>query len=456
MHSLSARLLVLTAFFVMLAEVLIFVPSVARFRADWLGARIEAASLAMRALDAAPDRAVGDMLKSDLLMQVGAHAVLVNRGGARLVLSGVAPPPVDASFDLAGQGPWALIGDAIVTLFTPGNRVIRVLAPAPGDATTGIELVLDEAPLRADMVAFGGRILTLSIVISLVTATLVYLSLHWLLVRPMRRLTGSMTAFSENPEDVRRIVVPSGRRDEIGLAERQLAAMQRGLRAALAQREHLAALGTAVAKVNHDLRGVLSSALLVSDRLESSDDPEVRRLAPTLVSAIERAAALCGRTLDYVGRGQPEIRMARFPLGPLVHEVQAGFPAGAIDNQVIDGFSVVADRDQIYRVLHNLAGNAIEAGAAKVSVIASMQPDGAAIDIADDGPGLPPRAREKLFLPFEGSARAGGTGLGLAIAREIARAHGGDLVLLRSDAAGTVFRLRLPAGPVSRAAAPAP
>ena len=449
MHSLSARLLVLTVFFVMLAEVFIFVPSVAKFRIDWLGARMNAAHLAMLAFDAAPDRAVGEMLKSELLSQVGAHNVLVRRGGARLVLDGAAPPHIDETFNLANQGPWEIVFDALNVYFETENRVIRVLSPSPADPAIEIELVLDEAPMRSDMLGFGWRIFLLSVVISLITASLVYLSLHWLLVRPMRRITESMTAFSEKPEDVRRIIRPSGRSDEIGTAERQLAAMQRGLRAALNQKDHLAALGTAVAKINHDLRGSLSTALLVSDYLEESDDPEVRKLAPTVIASIERAVALCSQTLDYAGGDKEEIRRRRFELHPLVAEIKTmmealGNSVITLENRTPDAFLVDGDRDQIFRILNNICSNAAEAGATRVTVSAKSISNGVEIDISDDGPGLPPQAREKLFQPFEGSARAGGTGLGLAIADELAKGHGGGLDLVLTDSGGTLFRLTLP------------
>lgn len=449
MHSLSARLLVLTAFFVMLSEVFIFVPSVAKFRIDWLEARMNAAHLAMLAFDAAPDRAVGEMLKSELLSQVGAHNVLVRRGGARLVLDGAAPSRIDKAFDLADQETWEIVLDALEVYFQTENRVIRVLSPSPADPAIEIELVLDEAPMRRDMLAFGWRIFLLSVVISLVTASLVYLSLHLMLVRPMRRITASMTDFSQKPEDVRRIIQPSGRADEIGTAERQLAAMQSGLRAALTQKAHLAALGTAVAKINHDLRGGLSTALLVSDYLEKSDDPEVRKLAPTVINSIERAVALCSQTLDYAGADEKAIRRRRFQLHPLVAEIQAMMEAPedkavTLENRTLDAFLVDGDRDQIFRILNNLCRNAAEAGATRITVSARPAAHGVEIDIRDDGPGLPPRAQEKLFQPFEGSARAGGTGLGLAIARELAEGHGGGLDLVSTDASGTLFRLTLP------------
>lgn len=449
MQSLSARLLILTVFFVMLTEVLVFVPSVAKFRIDWMMAKVNASHLAMLALDAAPNRTVGEMLKSELLSQVGAHNVLVRRGGARLVLDGATPSRIDDSFYLADQSPWEKIVDAILVFVRNEPRLIRVISPSPANPAIEIELVLDETDLRTEMIGFGWRIFLLSVLISLVTASLVYLSLHWLLVRPMRRITESMTAFSERPEDFRSTIKPSARNDEIGIAERQLAAMQTGLRAALTQKAHLAALGTAVAKINHDLRGVLSSALVVSDRLEQSEDPEVRKLAPTVIASIERAVVLCSQTLDYAGGDNRQLNRERFPLRLLVDEIRDlsktdGDSGVSLTNRSPGNLFLDGDRDQIFRILQNLVKNAIEAGATRVTISAEAARGEARIDVHDNGPGLPPRAQDKLFQPFEGSARAGGTGLGLAIARELAEGHGGTLKLVSTGAEGTLFRLSLP------------
>ena len=77
--------------------------------------------------------------------------------------------------------------------------------------------------------------------------------------------------------------------------------------------------------------------------------------------------------------------------------------------------------------------------------IAAEAHDGVAcLRIADNGPGLPAKAREALFQPFAGSGKPGGTGLGLAISRELARANAGDLCLVSSTDEGVVFELRLP------------
>src|SRR5262249_41331339 len=204
--------------------------------------------------------------------------------------------------------------------------------------TTGhgeiVEVLLEEAPLRAEMWDFGTRILALSIVISLVTAALVYLSLQWLLVRPMRRITANMIEFREDPEDAARGVAAGRGRDEIGVAERELAVMQRTVRQALGQRARLAALGTAVTKINHDLRSILATARLVTDGLTASAAPEVRRVAPRLLDAIDRAVALCTRTLDFSREDTPPLSRSRFALAPLIDEIGPGLALSEHDLSV--------------------------------------------------------------------------------------------------------------------------
>jgi len=450
--SLSARLLVLTAFFVMVGEVLIFVPSVARFRMTYFENRIAAGQLATLALVASPDGRIDQSLSNELLSQVGAHAVTLYRAdGLVRMLDNATPRRPDATIDLTHPMVVMAIVRSLETLFSNGNRVLRVVGQSPNETGARIELLLDEAPLRREMWDFGRRILQLSIVISLVTATLVFISLQWLLVRPMGRITRSMIAFRQNPEDASRRIRPRGGRDEIGRAESELAMLQQTVRRALAQRARLAALGTAVTKINHDLRNILATARLVTDGLSASDAPEVRRIAPQLVEAIDRAVGLCTRTLDFSREDAPPLAVRDFALRPLVEEIARGL-APAEDAQGTEiaiaaapELTVRADRDQLYRVLLNLVRNAVEAGARHLRVSASCADRSATIEISDDGPGLPPRARDNLFRPFFGSARPGGSGLGLAIARELMRAQGGDLVLVSTTAAGTVFRLTLPA-----------
>jgi len=310
------------------------------------------------------------------------------------------------------------------------------------------------------MWAFAARILGLSIFISVITAALVFVSLNWLMVRPMRRITQSMLAFRQNSEDTTRIMRPWARRDEIGAASRELAAMQRDLHGALRQKTRLAALGTAVSKISHDLRNILATAQLVSDRLAASADPEVRRSTPVVLRAIDRAINLCEQTLRY-GRAEDPVPVPEpVKLSKLVDDVGSSLgltenSSVAWHNTVDGGLTIRADREQMFRVLLNLGRNAVEAILARrrsmsgappgeIHVRAARRKGRVRIAIVDNGPGLPPAARERPFEPFAGAARNGGVGLGLSIARDIMRAHGGDVHLRSSGADGTVFELELP------------
>jgi signal transduction histidine kinase len=449
MKGLSARLLLLTIAFVMLAEVLIYAPSIARFRQAYLEERIAAGHLAILALQATPDYMVSEELERELLDSARVYLIALRRPDGVKLRLGMAPAPAIAlHIDLRQQELLPLIGDAFATLNQSSNRVLRIVGVSPRHPQAIVEVVMDEAPMRAAMLDYSQRILALSIVISLTTAAMVFLSLQWLIVRPIRRMIASMTAFRDDPTDASRLMLPGGSADEIGTAQRELARMQQALRAALHQKTRLAALGTAVTKINHDLRNMLATARLVSDRLTASDDPQVRGSAPRLVAALDRAVALCTDVLHFAGEGPPATQRRPFELRALVEEVGDALPARAEREtewivEVPAGLSLEADREQIFRLLANLGQNAFQAGATRVAVTAHRDAR-VVIEVADNGPGLPPRARDRLFQPFSGSARPGGTGLGLAIAQELAAAHGGAIALARSDAGGTVFRLTLP------------
>lgn len=456
-RSLSARLLVMTIVVVLVGEVFIYVPSIARFRETYLLERIAAARLAALAVEAAPDQMVTDELAAMLLARAEVSAISIKRPETRrLILEDPERPVPDRSYSLASRSWVTLIVDAFDSLVNGAGRTIRVMAPSPNDnPQTEVDIVMSEAPMHEAMLDYSWRILLLSLVLAGATASAIFLLLHLMIVRPVRRMTESLVAFRREPESPAADLAVSRRRDEIGIAQRELRYMQRRVRAALRQRKRLAAVGEAVSKINHDLRNILSTAALVTDRLAMTDDPEVKRQSPALLQAIDRAIALCTQTMSYAKSEPPAPQRERFALYPLLEEVSAGLPLPATNavlwrNDVDPALEVDADRDQLYRVLMNLAKNAVEAlvdhgPGGTVRVTAVHNEETVAIDVADTGPGLPAAVREHLFEAFVGTARAGGTGLGLAIACDLAKNHGGDLALLRSDPTGTVFRLTLPA-----------
>jgi signal transduction histidine kinase len=454
LNTLSGRFLLLTAAFVMLAEVLIFVPSIARFRADYLLLRLEKAQIASLAL-LASENTISTDLEAELLQNAEVFNVVLRRDEVRqLVLSSPIPQPIDATYDLRAAGPLDLIRDAMAVLGNTQNRVIRVIGNPVQDAGLLIEITMETGPLRQAMVEYGLRILFLSALISVVTAFLLFLAVQRMLVVPIRRVVRHMQAYSQAPEDARNLIAPTAEVEELRVAEEALASMQVQLTGALRQKERLAQLGGAVAKISHDLRNILTTAQLFADRLESSADPQVARAAPKLIGSISRAVSLCESTLAFGKAEEPPPQLKRLSLRLLAEEIAEaeGLVADGSVTGLIDipaGLVIRADAEQLYRVLVNLVRNArqaIEATGQPGTIEMSGGEDEHDwwIRIGDTGPGLPPKAREHLFSAFQGGARKGGTGLGLAIAAELVRGHGGRLELARSDEDGTEFIIRLP------------
>jgi signal transduction histidine kinase len=454
LHSLSGRFLILTIIFVMLAEVLIFVPSVARFREDYLLLRLERAQIASLALLA--DEVISPDLEEELLRNAEVFNVVLRRDEARqLILASPMPQVVDRTYDLRDPPAFELIRDGLAQLWDPDPEVIRVIGNPTREAGLLIEVTMESGPLRAAMLDYGVRILILSAVISIFTATLLFLAVQRLLVMPIARVARAMTHYADAPEDGRRIITPTSGITELRQAEDALQSLQTQLTGALKQKERLAQLGGAVAKVSHDLRNMLTSAQLFVDRIEMSEDPAVKRLAPKLVNSITRAVHLCESTLAFGKAEEPAPKLREVMLLDVVSDVldserlAVGEADISLSEDVPGTLAVKADPEQLFRVIFNLVRNARQAIAAtgeagEISVAATDQGDAWVIRVSDTGPGLPAKAREHLFQPFQGGARKGGSGLGLVIAQDLIRGHGGQLALEQTGPKGTIFAITLP------------
>ncbi len=490
---LAMRALLLNTAFVMIAAIMIYLPGLANFRENWLRNRLSAGYTAALVLEAAPSAMTPPELSREILDSVGARVIVLDISGTKRILaSAELPPAVDAVFDLRSPSFGDSFAHAIDTLLGPKGRVITILGDAPmgGEA---IAITMDEAPLKKALKAYSQRLLTMTLVMSAVVAGLATIAVNIMVLRPVRRLTTNLTEFGADPENAARVIVPSGRSDEIGQAEAALAVMQESLVRELNHKKHLAALGLAVAKINHDMRNMLASAQLLSDRLANVTDPLAQRVAPKLVATLDRAIRFCQATMTY-GRAVDEPpKLRRFALRPLVEEaIESVAPQATgrveIVNDVPPGVEIDADAEQMFRVLTNLIRNGVEAlqsagpspgwpAFVRISARqkhfaseaetkrkgrlsgASEKRNGPAcgqtvIEVADTGPGVPPAASSKLFAAFFTSDRAGGTGLGLVIASDLVRAHGGVLTLApsapaeaaapSSDVPGARFIIALP------------
>jgi signal transduction histidine kinase len=458
----------------MLAEVLIYVPSIANFRLTWLSDRLAVARTVAIVLSAKSEEApsVGDSEKDkfklpdkviqEILDSLGAKTVAIKMGNQRRLLAvNDMPHAIHRDIDLRQTTMVHAVWRALDTLFLGSDTdVMRVV----GTGTPGsdfIEILISEGPLRQAMFRFSRNILLLSLIISAITATLVYLALAYLFVRPMNRLTANMVTFRQDPENPTRVIVPSERRDEIGIAERELSAMQRDLASMLQQKSHLASLGLAVSKINHDLRNMLASAQLFSDRLVSVPDPNVQRFAPKLMRSLERAIAFCQSTLSYGQVKEPPPDRRPVVLETLVDDVRetlglAGESSVRFVAAIERSLRVDADPDQLFRVILNLGRNALQAmegrapidpGRDQLRVTGQREGAVVVIEVSDTGPGVTDKARQHLFEAFQGSTRPGGSGLGLAIAAELVRAHGGEIRLV-DGTIGATFRIIIPDRPV--------
>ncbi|MEQ1755288.1 MAG: HAMP domain-containing sensor histidine kinase [Micropepsaceae bacterium] len=443
-----------TTLFVLLAELLIYFPSAARYYHDLLANRLAAAQIAVLALDELKETDISPKLKAELLANAGVRLVALKRNNTRrLYLAEAMPPMPDVAVDLRTIWWPDLLMQSFDCMLTDRPRVLRVLSYPRLGGGDFIDIMVDEAPIRDDLITFSERLFGLALVIAFFTSGLVFTSLYFLFVQPMKRVSQSMVSFQERPEDAQRIIVPSDRADEIGQAERVLATMQTELRQALQQREHLAALGAAVAKIQHDLRNILATAQLASDRLANSNDPTVKALAPRLMQSIDRAITLATNSLKYGKADEARPNAIELELLPLAEEamhaaIAAGQSQVAWLNKFDPALKVYADSDQLLRTIINIGRNAVQAldgqPGATITVTANVSNGHTQIDLSDNGSGLPDGVRARLFEPFSRQGRSGGTGLGLAIARELVRGHGGDVTLVRSDSSGTTFRISLP------------
>ena len=452
---LSARALALAVMFVLVAEAVLFVPSAGRWLEQELNDRLSDGHLAIRTLEELPSAMPNDRLTTELLDHVDAGLVAFRSPDRpKLVLFREPGLQVERSIDMREAGLLSLSYTAfqIMVSHQPG-AMLRVVGLSPADPNAEIELLLDQTRICFELQSYTARVAALSLFISLVTGLLLYLALGWLIVRPVLRLSRAMHAFAEHPEIEQTAQRESGRSDEIGDAFTQMQAMQDTVRSALTQNRRLASLGTGIAKISHDLRNLLTTSLLITDRMSASQDEGVSKAAPRLAESIERAATLTHTIVQHVRDGMPALAVETVVLKPFFGGVidrirQRWGPQGKVVSLVedFDLSSLAFDPLQIERVLINLLDNSFEAGADKVDLRAEARKSGLIIRIQDNGAGVPDAAVPHLFDAFKGSTKRSGTGLGLHNAAEIVQAHGGSIELLHTGQDGanpTTFEIRL-------------
>ncbi len=465
-RGLSGKLLVLTIVFVMIAEILLFIPSAAVFRQNWLEQRVSSAQILTLAAQGVENFKSTEELDSQFMADTAITAVMHKHDGISELVVGM-PPQVDEVMviDMRETRRLPDFGATARAYFSSGDGYLRLIANPMTKGGQQLEVLIPQMALKQDLVTYCSRIIGLSALIAIFTGLLIYLALSAMIVRPVQKLAEALSQFRQDPERRAGNIIMSNRRDEIGMLEREFVGMKADIRTALKQKDRLATLGLAVAKINHDLRNVLTTAQLISDRLAMDSEERVRAMGERLVRAVDRGVQLCAATLSFSKSNEevPERRSLR--LATLLGEAASdamGVGTSRVKwvNDVPTQMDIDADPDHIYRIFNNLFRNALAAmeddrtapaneaaSAPQLRVEAKeIRNEGEAnviIRVLDTGPGLSDAAQLSLFKPFTGSAK-GGTGLGLTVSRELARAHGGDLYLESTSEAGTVFTVNLP------------
>jgi two-component system sensor histidine kinase FlrB len=256
----------------------------------------------------------------------------------------------------------------------------------------------------------------------------------------------------------RETLLPGGRR--VGVARRELAgggaivlltdvteaALVRDL---LARQQRLSTLGEMAARLAHDVRTPLAAALLYASRLGADGlaDDDRRELAGKVVGRLRHLEGLVADMLAFArGAGATLVRCdVGALLESVAHSLASRLTQGArlTIRTHAPGLAVRGNPDALVGAILNLAGNALDAAGADavVEIEASECGGRAEIRVRDNGPGVPPALRERIFEPFY-TTRSGGTGLGLAVVRTVALAHGGAVELEDSER-GACFCLRL-------------
>jgi signal transduction histidine kinase len=458
---LSGKLLLMTIGFVMLAELVIFVPSAALHRENWLEERVNQVDILNLALIGVDNFQASEVLTTRFMQDTDIIMASERHDGMSQVLLG--NPPTDDGplelIDIAETDNFPKFRDFFKTFFGPDDGYYRVVGKASLPVDGNIEVIIPRSNLKMALRDYFKNIFFLSLAIAIITGSLIYLTMSYMIIRPVQTLAKNVTQFQNDPEKSIPDRKPSQRRDEIGDLERAFSDMKQSLRGSLKQKQRLATLGLAVAKINHDLRNVLTSAMLVSDRLTTVEDPKIARMGDRLTRAIDRGVKLTRDVLNFSNPEQvPAKREAMrisFLLGEVAGDVLPNFGTGprkiSFMNDVASDLQVEIDSDHTYRIFHNLMRNAAQAMAALTDdnaerllrVYVDIAEDYVEIHVADTAGGLPDKAKENLFRAFASGGGRGSTGLGLTIAKELAQEQGGDLRLERTSPSGTVFTVTL-------------
>ncbi len=449
--SISGRLAILTFGFVFLMSSITLFPALAIFRESELQERIEEAALVALALTTNPIPEI-DIDQSSALLEKAQilDLAVIDEGQRKRLLLPYEKVTLTGRVDLTNL--------SFINRFVDGFKCalnseqgIYLISGIPSFEFERVEAMVSIRTICSQVRMGASRFLFMSFGLALATSFLITFAVSRLVVRPVHFLTKTISNF--DGKGISKKVEIRNPIREFQNAEKSLKEMQDRVINSFEQQRRLATLGESVSKIQHDLRNMLSTAQLLADNLEESEDPKVRRSAPRLLRAIDRAINLSSQTLTY---GNLHAHTPKFSLGklaPVINEVMED--EALLDSSGNITFSVDCDQalevhtdfQILKRILQNLIRNARQAleelGEGKI-LISVKENEGINICVRDTGPGLKEETVQHLFEPFRGSTRSNGSGLGLAIGKELSELIGGSLKLSSTSSIGTEFLIELP------------
>jgi signal transduction histidine kinase len=218
----------------------------------------------------------------------------------------------------------------------------------------------------------------------------------------------------------------------------------------------LAALGAGASFLAHDIRNLLASLQLNAEQLQELPGEKEQRIGKRLATAIEQSLSLVEWAALYTSDKRDHLDVQRQKLRPIIADalnfVRLHDPRRRVQlvNDCLGNIDVVAERTLMFRILYNLALNAVQAmkgqdSLQQIRIRASSTDEACIIRVSDSGPGLPNENRGTLLMPhMSGARKPDSTGLGLKIVTDLVSWHGGRLDILHSDGHGTQFQITLP------------
>jgi len=326
--------------------------------------------------------------------------------------------------------------NAIKAVITDQPKLVQLTYNDNGQQ---LSFIINQTPIRDTIRSYLPMGFLLFSTTFSVLGFILYFVLRRFYLAPLKSLTTTLAEFANDPTVPRPTANALKINSDFRDAARALDELQRNTITEMRQRERLADIGEAVAKINHDIRNVLSSATLVADALLGSKDKQVSRTAPHVVRSLEQAVDLCQSMMDYLV-AVPDPQLSTFPINNIANEL---VDATKMQITYSGPAEINADRKMMQRIFLNLARNSGGAGATKLHIDIWRAGHLGIIDISDNGNGIPKQQWDSLFQAFKTHGR-GGSGLGLAIAQDLVAAQGGHVKLSRSNENGTEFRFQLP------------